>query len=96
MLFRIDAGGDEGGGDRADLPLQVLVHELRGDRVQVDDAIDAIVVFLQRHELADRAEIIAEMEVARRLYAGEYERLEFVHVVLNRLVEGPRACRPCS
>ncbi|MCY1236645.1 hypothetical protein D9M72_493110 [compost metagenome] len=94
MFLRIDARSDEGCGDRADLPLQVLVHELSGDRVQVDDAVDAIVVFLQRHELADRTEIIAEMEIARRLNAGEYERLEFVHVVLNRLVEGPRAKTP--
>ncbi len=90
MLFRVDAGGDEGGGDRADLARHVLVDELRRQRMQVDDAIDAVVVFLQRHELADRAEIVAEMEVAGRLNAGKYERLECSHVVLNRLVEGPR------
>jgi hypothetical protein len=57
--------------------------------MHVDDAIDAVVVGLQGDELADRAEIIAEMEIAGGLNAGEYERLEFDHVVLKRLVEGP-------
>jgi hypothetical protein len=57
--------------------------------MHIDNAIDTVVVFLQRHELADRAEIVAEMEIAGRLDAGEYERLEFGHVVLKRLVEGP-------
>ncbi|MNL72897.1 hypothetical protein D3C87_1982870 [compost metagenome] len=59
------------------------MHQLRGDRMQIDDAIDAVVVFLQRHEFADRAEIIAEMEIAGRLNAGENERLEGVHDVLE-------------
>src|SRR5690606_11129292 len=46
------------------------------DRVQVDDAVDAVMRVLQLHEAADRAEIVAEMEVAGRLDAGEDERLE--------------------
>src|SRR5690606_7765033 len=62
--------------------------ELRGDRVQVDDAVDAVVAFLQVDELADRAEIVAEMEIAGRLDAGEDERLEACHERGPGLVEG--------
>jgi hypothetical protein len=43
-FFGIDAGGDERGRNRADLVTQILMHQLRGDRVQVDDAIDAVVI----------------------------------------------------
>jgi nucleoside-diphosphate-sugar epimerase len=39
------------------------------DRVHVDDAIDAVVRFLQLHEVDDRAEIVAEMQIACRLDA---------------------------
>ena len=39
------------------------------DRVHVDDAIDAVVRLLQLHEVDDRAEVIAEMQIARRLDA---------------------------
>jgi hypothetical protein len=35
--------------------------------------------FLQGDELADRAEIVAEMEISGRLHAGEDERLECAH-----------------
>jgi hypothetical protein len=69
MLLRIDAGGDEGCGNRADLAAQVGMDQLGGDGMQVDDAIDAVVVLLQRHELSDGAEIIAEMEIAGGLDA---------------------------
>jgi hypothetical protein len=37
--------------------------------MQVDDAIDAVVALLQFHEPLDRAEIVAEMQVAGRLDA---------------------------
>ena len=40
-----------------------------GDRVQVDDAIEAVVRLLQLHEIDDRAEVIAEMQIAGRLDA---------------------------
>ena len=39
------------------------------DRVHVDDAIDAVVRVLQLHEVDDRAEVIAEMQITRRLDA---------------------------
>ena len=38
-------------------------------RMHVDDAIDAVVGLLQLHEVDDRAEVIAEMQIARRLDA---------------------------
>ena len=97
VLFGIDARGDEGGGNRADLAAQIVMHQLRGQRMQVDDAIDAVIAILQRDELADRAEIIAEMQIAGRLDAGKHEFLEFGHDVLvgsnahcSGLVEGPK------
>ncbi len=65
------------------------MHELRRDRVEIDDAVDAVVVVLKGDEFPDRAQIIAEMQVAGRLNAGKYERLEFGHVVLNRACGGP-------
>ena len=58
------------------------MDQLRGQRMQVDDAIDAVVVVLQRDEFADGAEIVAEMQIAGRLDAGKDERLEGGHDVL--------------
>ena len=52
---------------------RVLPHR---DGVQVDHAIDAVVALLQRHELGDGAEIIAEVQIAGRLHAGKYAFLE--------------------
>ena len=42
-----------------------------GDRVHVDDAVDAVVAVLQLHEVDDRAEVVAEMQIPGRLHAGE-------------------------
>ncbi len=87
--FGIDAAGDEGRGDLAD-----VAPELRGvlphrDRVQVDDAIDAVVALLQRDELDDGAEIVAEMQIAGRLNPGKHQLLE-THRLLLRI--GCGAC----
>src|SRR5438093_5596410 len=76
VLLRIDAGGNERRGDLAGVAGQFRraapdVHPLR-DRVHVDDAIDAIMGFLHLHEVDDRAEVIAEMQIARRLDARKY------------------------
>lgn len=60
----IDAGCEKCRGDGARLAFQVLMDELCRDRMQVDDAIDAVVAVLQRDEALDGAEIVAEMEVA--------------------------------
>src|SRR5215470_14369753 len=49
------------------------------DGVHVHDAVDAVIAILQRDELGDRAEIIAEMQVAGRLYTRKYAFLERHH-----------------
>src|SRR5258708_4297334 len=80
MLFRIDTAGNEGGGDLARVLRQLLGaapdHQRLGNRVQVDDAIDALVPVLQCDELCDGAEVIPEMQIAGRLYAGKHPFLE--------------------
>ena len=55
------------------------MDELRGQRMQVDDAIDAVGSVLQGDEFLDGAEIVAEMQIAGRLYAGKDEWLEGGH-----------------
>jgi hypothetical protein len=37
--------------------------------VHVDDTVDAVVGLLHLHEVDDRAEIVAEVQIARRLDA---------------------------
>ena len=76
VLLRIDAAGDEGGGHLADRLRQLGRVLPDRDGVQVDDAIDAVVGLLQLDELHDRAEIVAEMQVAGRLHAGKHALLE--------------------
>ena len=72
MCFcRIDAAGDERRGDLADGARQLGRVLPDRDRVQIDDAIDAVVAVLQLDEALDGAEIIAEVQVAGRLHAGE-------------------------
>ncbi len=71
MFFGIDAAGDEGGRDFPDARLQFLRLLRQRDRVQIDDAIDAIMGLLQLDEFGDRAEIISKMQIARRLHAGK-------------------------
>ncbi len=77
VLFGIDAGRDIGRGDLASrLPQRVgiLPH---GNRVHVDDAVDALLVRLLHLDVAlDGAEVIAQMQVARRLGAGKDARSE--------------------
>jgi hypothetical protein len=76
VALRIDAGGDESGGNLARAGGEfgwILPH---CDRVQIDDAIDAVEVVLQMDEVADRAEIVAEVQVSRGLHTGE----DSVHV----------------
>ena len=67
----VDAGGDIGGRHLARRGAQLGGILRLGQRVQVDDAEDALVVVLQRDPVADRAEIIAEMQIAGRLDAGK-------------------------
>ena len=76
VLLRVDAAGDEGGGHFAGGARQLGRVLPDRDGVHVDHAIDAVVVFLQRHEFGDGAEIIAEMQVAGRLHPGKHLLLE--------------------
>jgi hypothetical protein len=68
----VDAGGEVLRGGAPGAPLQgfrVLGH---GDGVQVDHAVDGIVLILEGDPVHERAEVVAEVErVARRLHAGE-------------------------
>ena len=75
-LLRIDAGGQEGGGHFANRAMQFERVLPDGDRVHVDHAVDAGVRLLQRHELHDGAEVVAEVQIAGRLHAGEHQFLE--------------------
>src|SRR5262249_16439183 len=67
----IDAGCDIGGCQRARRLAQLVgILQLR-QRMQIDDAEDALEIVLQRDPVADRAEIVAEMQIAGRLDAGK-------------------------
>jgi hypothetical protein len=96
MLDRVDARGDEGRGDGAGAVDQFLGVGLTVSRVQIDDAEDAVMLVLQRDELLDRAEIVAQRQVAGRLDAGKDEGFEAAHDVLPKLVEGLVAEPRCS
>ncbi len=73
VLLRIDAGGNEGRGDLAGVAREfgraAPDRDRLRDRVHVDDAIEAVVRLLQLHEVDDRAEVVAEMQIAGRLDA---------------------------
>ena len=67
----IDARGDEGGRDLAGVLGKLFGVLEHGDGVEIDHAIEAVMLGLERHEFGDGAEIVAEMEIAGRLHAGE-------------------------
>jgi len=73
VLLRVDAAGNKGRGDLAGVAgefQRATPHrDALRDRVHVDHAIDAVVAFLQLDEIDDRAEVIAEMQIAGRLDA---------------------------
>ena len=50
-----------------------------GDGVQIDDAIDAVDVVLQLDEPADRAQIVAEMQIARGLHPRKHQGFVSAH-----------------
>ena len=67
----IEAQGDEGGRHLAcPLAEHVRVVEAR-ERVVVDDAVDRLVLVLEAHVVADRAEVVAQMGRAGRLDPAE-------------------------
>ncbi len=71
IAFSGRPGGDVGGGDLARLAGQLGGVLPRGEGVQVDDAEQALHLVLQGDELHQRAEIVAEVQVAGGLHAGE-------------------------
>ena len=71
VLFRIQSAGEENG-QRAQAGLAQLRGILaNGDGVQIDDGIKTVVFVLKHLKIAQRADIIAQREVAGGLYAGE-------------------------
>ena len=68
---RIDARGDEGCRHLARVAAELVGVLEHGDGVEVDHAIEAVMLGLERHEARDGAEIIAEMQIAGRLHARE-------------------------
>ena len=72
MPVRVDARGNKCGGNFARIVAQfgrVLKH---GNGVQIDHAIEAWMRILQGHEIFNRAQIIAQMQVSRRLNSGKH------------------------
>ena len=67
--LRIDAAGKKGRCHLAGGASKLLGLVRQGHRVQVDDAIDARMRLLHLDEALDRAEIVAEVQIARRLNA---------------------------
>ena len=67
----IDARGDIGGRDLAGARAQLGGLLPLGDGMQVDDAEDARVIVLQPHPVPDRAQVVAEMQIAGGLDARE-------------------------
>src|SRR5262249_41497500 len=72
----IDAACNEGGRDLAGCARQLNRVLPDRDRMQIDDAVDAIVAILQLNEFDNGAEVIAEMQITGRLYPGKYPFLE--------------------
>ena len=68
----IDAAGEKGGSHFARGARELLRIVRHRHRMQIDDAIDARMRLLHLDEALDRAEIIAEVQIARRLDAGKH------------------------
>jgi len=67
--FRVEARGDIGSRHLADGRSQLIGILPYGDRVHIDHAVDALVRLLQLDPLEHGAEIIAQVQAARRLHA---------------------------
>ena len=66
-------GGQEQRRDLPDLREQLFRLLIHGDGVQIDDAVDALVVVLQADPILERTQIIADVEIARKV--GRRRRL---------------------
>jgi hypothetical protein len=69
---RVEPNGQEDLGGFEALSVQVRRCDRHGDGVQVDDAIDGLVLVLEPYPVSERPEIVADVHVARRLDAGEH------------------------
>src|SRR4051794_15491704 len=76
MLFGIDSGRDKRRRDLANAGRQLVGVLRHGDRMQVDDAVDALVRLLQLDEPRNCAEIVTKMQISGRLDAGENALME--------------------
>ena len=68
---RIDTRGEKQRGKFADLGAQFIGLLINRDRVQIDDAEDAFVIVLDPDPVSERAQIIADVQVAGRLHARQ-------------------------
>ena len=75
----VDARGDEGRGHLVRVVGELVGVLEHGDGVEIDHAIKAVMLGLQRHEFGDGAEIVAEMQIARGLHAREHAGLACLH-----------------
>ena len=67
----VDPGGEQRRRHLARVASELGGVVIDGDRVEVREEEQALAHLLHRHPVADRAQIIAEMEVARRLDPGD-------------------------
>ena len=77
-FLRIDADGHIEGRHIQDVLSQFLRILGNGDSMLIYDAVDALVVILQLDELLECAQIITEVNVSCRLYAGKYALHSFL------------------
>ena len=66
-LVRVEAQGNECRGHLARLASQLLAVVHAGKRVVIDDAVDGLVVLLQRHVVADGAQVVPQVRRPARL-----------------------------
>ena len=71
MVFRVDPGGNKSGRHFTRIGGQFLRVLKHGNGVQIDHAIKTFMAVLQGDKIANGAQIIAEMQIAGRLYAGQ-------------------------
>src|SRR3546814_20195494 len=73
--IRIDPGGNKCGGHFPDVADALLTRFMHGDAVQIGEEKEALTAFvhfvLHPHPIPDRAQIIAQMEIAGRLRSEE-------------------------
>ncbi len=68
MRLRVNAGGDKGRRYLSGLLHQILWILPHCNGVQIDDAVEALMGCLQSDKVPNGAEIIAQMQIPRRLH----------------------------